>query len=366
VTIYLTAEQILFIHYRLVSETGGEHGLRDLGLLESAVARPRQTFGNEELYPDIFEKAAALMAKKPETKAENVVAGVAISKPDKELWPGITKLDLARYYEMAAGRMLPHVKGRPISMVRAPDGIDGQRFFQRHVLAGVAAVKPLKARGVKKPYHAIDSVEGLIALAQAAVLEIHPWGCKENDPETPERIVIDLDPDPELGYDRTIDGAKEVREALEFCGFTPFVKTTGGKGIHVVAAIKGTPKIPATWVDAKDFAHGLVERVAQAAPERYTTNMSKAKRGGKIFLDYLRNARSATAVAAYSLRARPGVPASTPLAWDELSTIDDPADLNYATLPERLAAGAPDPWAGIDQAARALTKDMERKLDKRA
>ena len=141
--------------------------------------------------------------------------------------------------------MLPHIRRRPISMVRAPDGINGQQFFQRHVLAGVAAVKPLKARGVKKPFHAIDSVEGLVALAQAAVLEIHPWGCKENDPETPERIIIDLDPDPELPFDRVIDGAKEVRDALALCGFTPFVKTTGGKGIHVVVAIKGTPKKPA-------------------------------------------------------------------------------------------------------------------------
>ena len=303
------------------------------------------------------KRAAALMAKKPATKAENVVAGVAISKPDKELWPGVTKLDLARYYEMAAERMLPHIKGRPISMVRAPDGINGQRFFQRHVLAGVAAVKPLKARGVKEPYHAIDSVEGLIALAQAAVLEIHPWGCKENDPETPERIVIDLDPDPELGYDRVIDGAKEVRDALELCGFTPFVKTTGGKGIHVVAAIKGTPKAPATWADAKDFAHALVERVAQAAPERYTTNMSKAKRGGKIFLDYLRNDRMATAIGVWSPRARPGAPIATPVAWKDLRKGFDPSAFTIETAGPLLKRA--DPWK--DLAASAISLETARK-----
>jgi bifunctional non-homologous end joining protein LigD len=303
------------------------------------------------------KKAAALMAKKPAAKAESVVAGVAISKPNKELWPGITKLDLARYYEMAAERMLPHIKGRPISMVRAPDGISGQQFFQRHVLAGVGAVKPLKARGVKEPYHAIDSVEGLIALAQAAVLEIHPWGCKENDPETPERIIIDLDPDPELGFDRVIEAAKELREALASCGFTPFVKTTGGKGIHVVVAIKGTPKKQATWPDAKDFAHALVERVAQAAPERYTTNMSKAKRGGKIFLDYLRNDRMATAIGAWSTRARPGAPIATPLAWKDLRTGFDPKAFTIDTAAALLKRA--DPWK--DLAASAISLDAARK-----
>jgi bifunctional non-homologous end joining protein LigD len=302
-------------------------------------------------------KRVALMAKRPAARAENMVAGVAISKPDKALWPGITKLDLARYYEMAADRMLPHIKGRPISMVRAPDGIGGQRFFQRHVLAGVAAAKPLKARGVKEPYHATDSIEGLIALAQAAVLEIHPWGCKANDPETPERIIIDLDPDPDLGYDRTIDGANEVREVLEQCGFTPFVKTTGGKGIHVVVAIKGTPKTPATWPNAKDFAQALVERVAAAAPERYTTNMSKAKRGGKIFLDYLRNDRMATAIGPWSPRARPDATIATPVAWKDLHKSIDPSAFTIKTAGPLLKRA--DPWK--DLAASAISLESARK-----
>jgi bifunctional non-homologous end joining protein LigD len=273
------------------------------------------------------------------------------------LWPGITKLDLARHYEMAAERMLPHVRLRPISMVRAPDGINGERFFQRHVLAGVAAVVPLKARGEPKPFHAIDSVEGLVALAQAAVLEIHPWGCKENDPETPERIIIDLDPDPELPFDRVIDGAKEVRDALALCGFTPFVKTTGGKGIHVVVAIKGTPKNPARWPAAKEFAHALVERVAEAAPERYTTNMSKKQRGGKIFLDYLRNDRMATAVGPWSPRARPGATIATPAAWKDLRKGFDPAAFTLKTAAPLLKRA--DPWKDI--AASAISLESARK-----
>ena len=297
------------------------------------------------------------VAKANGEKAQCVVAGVRISHPEKQLWPGITKLDLARYYEKAAERVLPQIAGRPISLVRAPDGIDGERFFQRHVLAGAAAARPLKTRGEKSPFHAIDSVEGLVALAQAGVLEIHPWGCKKNDPETPERLVFDLDPDPALGFDEVMDDAQAVREALQLCGFTPFVKTTGGKGIHVVVAIKGSPKKPASWADAKDFAHALVDRMADAEPERYTTNMAKKKRGGKIFLDYLRNDRMATAVGPWSPRARPGGPIATPIAWKELRKGFDPAAFTIKTAAPLLKRA--DPWK--DLAASAIPLETARK-----
>ncbi len=296
-------------------------------------------------------------APKKTAETENVVAGVNISSPGKELWPGITKLDLAHYYEKAAERMLPHIEGRPISMVRAPDGIAGQRFFQRHVLAGAAGARPLKARGEPKPFHAIDGVEGLVALAQAAVIEIHPWGCKRNDPETPERLIIDLDPDPDLPFEQVIAGAKEVRGALELCGFTPFVKTTGGKGIHVVVAIKGTPKTPARWPDAKAFAHALVERIAAAAPGRYTTNMSKKQRGGKIFLDYLRNDRMATAIGPWSPRAREGATIATPISWKDLRTGFDPSAFRMESAAALLKRA--HPWE--DLAASAIPLDAARK-----
>ena len=302
-------------------------------------------------------KAAALMANKPPARGENVVAGITISNPQKELWPGVTKLDLARYFEIAAERMLPHIAGRPISMVRAPDGINGQRFFARHVLAGAKAAVPIKARGVKEPYHAVDTVEGLVALAQAAVLEIHPWGCKAYDPETPERIIIDLDPDPELSCERVTAAAKDVRDALELVGFTPFVKTTGGKGIHVVVAIKGTPKAPATWADAKDFAHVLVDKIAQVAPDRYTTNMAKSKRRGKIFLDYLRNDRMATAVGPWSVRAREGATIATPVAWKDLRKGFDPSGFTIKTALALLKRA--DPWK--DLAASAISLESARK-----
>ncbi len=301
---------------------------------------------------------------RPKTKpGANVVAGITISHPEKILWPkskegpAITKLELARYYEMAAERMLPHVALRPISMVRAPEGIEGERFYQRHVLAGLAAVVPMKVAGEKAPYHAIDSVEGLVALGQAAVVEIHPWGAKRGDPETPERLIFDLDPAPELPFERVIDAAKEMRRLLAACGFTPFVKTTGGKGIHVVVAIKGSTKKPPSWPEAKDFARLVAEKAAAAAPGRYTTNMSKKQRVGRIFVDYLRNDRTATAVAPWSPRARPGAPVAVPLAWNDVKKGLDPAEFSIATATAIFKRA--DPWK--DLAASAVSLEAARK-----
>ena len=301
--------------------------------------------------------------KKSAARSQSVVHGLAITHPEKVLWPAaktagaVTKLDLARYYELAAPRMLPHIQRRPISMVRAPDGIGGQRFFQRHVLAGVAAASPMDVEGEKQPFHSIDSVEGLVALGQAAVLEIHPWGCKQGDPETPERLIFDLDPAPDLAFERVIEAAKDIRAALLDCGLTPFVKTTGGKGLHVVTAIAGTRTKPVTWDEAKAFALELAERVAKAAPERYVTNMSKKKRGGKIFLDYLRNGRMATAVAPWSPRARDGATIATPLSWNQLRKGLDPAAFTIASAAQLLKHA--DPWK--DLAASAASLESARK-----
>jgi bifunctional non-homologous end joining protein LigD len=174
--------------------------------------------------------------------------------------------------------------------------------------------------------------------------------------------VFDLDPDEGLPWRQVVDAAFEVRAALAELGLVPFLKTTGGKGLHVVVPLLRRQG----WEPVRRFCEAFARTMAGAAPRRFTANMSKAQRRGRIYLDYLRNVRGATAVAAYSLRARPGVPVSTPLGWDELAEVDDPADLNYATVPERLAAGHLDPWAGIDQSARALTRSIERKLAERA
>jgi DNA ligase D len=196
-----------------------------------------------------------------------------------------------------------------------------------------------------------------LALAQFGAVEFHSWGCRIDKPERPDRMVLDLDPDESLPWRETVKAAFEIRAALQELGLVPFVKTTGGKGLHVVVALARRQG----WAQVRRFSELFAAHMAQRLPRIFTINMAKTQRRGRIFLDYLRNVRSATAVAAYSLRARPGAPASTPLAWREIEEIDDPADLNYSTVPVRLTE-VDDPWAELAGSARSLTKDMERKL----
>ena len=284
---------------------------------------------------------------------------IAISHPDKVLWPkagrdaAVTKADLAAYYAFAADRLLEHIAGRPLSLVRTPDGIDGQHFFQRHLMPGSSTeLKPVRVKGEAKPYITIDGAAGLRALAQAGVTEIHPWGSRPGDPETPARIVFDLDPAPDVKFAAVIAAALEMRARLKNLGFEPFVKTTGGKGIHVVIAVKGTPKKPLTWPMAKSFARAFCVALERDTPGRYTTNMSKKLRSGKIFLDYLRNDRTSTAVAPWSPRARPHAPISMPLPWSALKPGLDPLDFTVHKAKKLLKRA--DPWKGIDKTAKAL------------
>lgn len=286
-----------------------------------------------------------------------------VSHPDKVMWPdeGLTKQNLADYYAAAADRILPHIKGRPLSIVRAPDGIEGQRFFQRHMMAGNEHFVPMKVKGEKKPYLAVDNEEGLIALAQAAVLEFHPWGSRQGDPETPERIIFDVDPDAGLDFARVREAAKALKARLEACGLVPFLKTTGGKGLHVCAPVKGTPKSPATWPDAKAFSKKLCQMLERDEPDRYTTNLKKSARKERIFLDYLRNDRTATAVGPWSPRARPGATIATPLAWRELNAKLDPAKFSLAEAGAVLRRA--DPWKDIGKHAGSLSAAL-KKLEK--
>jgi bifunctional non-homologous end joining protein LigD len=293
-----------------------------------------------------------------------VLHGVAISNPDKQLWPAtddspaVTKGDLVRYYEMAASRILPHIADRPLSIVRAPDGIGGEQFFQRHVVPGLQAyAKPIRVTGESKPYFSIDTEDGLVAMGQVAVLELHPWGAKPGEPDVPQRLIFDLDPAPDVAFESVIGAAKDMRAQLAHLGFTPFVKTTGGKGIHVVVAIKGAPKKPLTWTQAKDFARDVCLQMERKSPDRYTTNMSKKVRGGKIFLDFLRNSRTATAVAPWSPRARTGATISMPLPWSKLKPGLDPA---LFTIPNaaKLLRGI-DPWKDLN--ATAVNLETARK-----
>lgn len=309
------------------------------------------------------DKRTAAGTEQPGANAVTI-SGTTITNAHKVLWPAesshraITKADLAKYYEAVAPRMLPHIEGRPLSIVRAPDGIDGERFFQRHAPPGTSErVRFISVRGERKPFLAVDSVEGLVALAQAAVLEIHVWGSKPGDPDTPERLVFDLDPAPDVAFQVVMDVAKRVGARLKNCGFTPFLKTTGGKGLHVVAAIKGTSRNPVTWAQAREFAQAFCALMVREEPERYTINMSKQKRAGKIFLDYLRNDRMASAVAPWSPRARPGAPIALPIEWSRLRTRFDPSKFTITTVGPPLRR--PDAWKALASSAAPLHNARE-------
>jgi bifunctional non-homologous end joining protein LigD len=290
----------------------------------------------------LAEPKAAKTKSAAQPRGSSVVMNQPISHPDKALWPDagdkepVTKLELARYYETLAGWMLPHINGRPCSLVRAPDGIEGeQRFFQRHAGAGQSSLfTQIKVSGDRKPYLQIDRAEALIAAAQAGALELHPWNCAPGKPEEPGRFVFDLDPAPDLDFDDVVAAAKVLKDRLEDLGFTTFVKTTGGKGLHVVTPFKAGGL---DWKDAKAMAREICARMAADEPDKYLVNMSKDKRKGRIFLDYLRNDRMATAVAPLSPRARPGATVSMPLTWAQVKRGLDPKAFTVRTAPKLLA-----------------------------
>ena len=287
-----------------------------------------------------------------------VVAGVTLSNPDKVLWPGtegrpdITKADLARYYEAVADRILPHVGDRPTSIIRAPEGIGGETFFQRHAMPGSNPRLKLIDVNERKPYVSVVDAGGLVAIGQSGGLELHPWGCAPGEPEIPDQITFDLDPDEGLDFNDVISAARVVKAKLETLGLNPFVKTTGGKGLHVVVPIRTDARSRITWDQNKAFAKAVSEAIRADAPDRFTTTLAKKARGGKIFLDYLRNGRMATAVAPWSPRARPAAGIAFPLSWTQVRAGLDPTAFNLWTY-EALLRKA-DPWKGYRAGATSL------------
>ena len=245
--------------------------------------------------------------------------GVKLTHPDRVLWEGqgLTKLGLAEYYAEVSDYILPHVTGRPLALVRCPNGAEGQCFYQKHAFAGLTdAVDVVKVEenGGEAETLVIHDLRGLITLVQASVLEIHPWGARIEDTEHPDILIFDLDPGDGVPWTAVIEGAREIRQRLKEAGIESFVKTTGGKGLHVVSPLRPGPG----WDELKEFAHAIALSMERDAPAKYISNMAKKARSGKIFIDYLRNGRGATAVAAYSTRARPNAPVSTPVRWEEL------------------------------------------------
>jgi bifunctional non-homologous end joining protein LigD len=305
-------------------------------------------------------KSKKLHASSKHTADETTVAGVRLSHPDRVLYPddGFTKQDLAEYYERVADWVLPYVVKRPLTLVRCPGGHTGECFFQKHITGNLPDTLhgvPIKEKGKKEEYISIDDVAGLIALVQMGTLELHPWPAREDNVERPDYLVFDLDPGDGTTWKDVIRGAVEMRDLLEGAGFTTFLRTSGGKGLHVVVPIDRRT----TWDDFKRFAKAVADKMTREAPDRYIATMSKAKRHGKIFIDYLRNQPGATAIASYSTRRRQGAPVATPIAWDELSAKTRPDMFNIKNLPKRLEKLKKDPWADFFKVRQSITAKIQ-------
>lgn len=311
-------------------------------------------------------KPVATTAAKPSAKAakpharaakgSDELAGVILTHPDRVLYAdqGLTKRDLALYYMEVADLMLPHLAGRPLSLVRCPDGEGKACFYQKHpgnsAPAALRRIKISEGSGTNE-YVIVDNAAGLVALVQMGVLEVHPWGSTEKELEKPDRIIFDFDPAPDLDWKRVIAAAAEMRDRLKAFGLESFLKTTGGKGLHVVAPVAPRDE----WPEVKAFTKALATAMERDAPNAYTTVMSKKERKGKIFIDYLRNDRGATAIAPYSTRARPGAPVAMPIPWKALTPALKPSEFTVLTVPKKLKAQRTDPWAEIGKLRQPIT-----------
>ena len=296
----------------------------------------------------------------PAAERDNVVAGVAITHASRTIFPdmGATKLDVARYYEAVGNVMVPHLRDRPLSLLRCPEGVGATCFFQKHF--GKTELKSLSRLSVqerkgKMEYLVLHTTSDLVELAQHGIVELHPWGCRADDLERPDQLIFDLDPDPSVEWASVVDTAHALKQHLEELGLTSFAKTTGGKGLHLVLPLQRK----ASWDEIKEFSRAFAESVAEAAPSMFTTNPLKRLRKGKIFVDYLRNDKGSTAVAPYSLRAREGAPVAMPMPWSEITKKLDPRRFTLRTVPA-LVSKRPDPWRDISKVRQEITERARR------
>jgi bifunctional non-homologous end joining protein LigD len=292
-----------------------------------------------------------------------IVAGIRLTNPDRVFYPedGITKLELARHYETVAERMLPLAVRRPLTLLRCPEGYDQSCFFQKILEDGVAEVIPRvrvkETAGEVKDYLMIDALPALVMLVQLGVLEIHVWGSRADKLEQPDILVLDIDPGPGVSWARVVRAAQKLKLVVETLGLVPFLRVTGGKGLHVVVPIVRGPD----WDGARDFTLAIARALAIAEPREFTASMAKRARPGKIFIDYVRNTRNSTAIASYSTRSERGAPVALPIDWDELDPrASGPPSFLLRDVPARLELR--DPWIGFAGARRAVTKAMKRAL----
>jgi bifunctional non-homologous end joining protein LigD len=290
------------------------------------------------------------------------LSGVRFTSPERVVYPeqGVTKLELAQHYVAVADAMLPHLRTRPVTMIRCPDNYKAC-FFQKHIdeaahYEGVTGVR-LKENKGENIYATIDVVKGIIALVQLGVVEFHTPGIRRDKLDSPDRFILDLDPDPSVGWDRVVEAAAAMRDLLQEIGLVSFAKTTGGKGLHVVVPIRRSRSVEEVLAFSNALA-GLFENVM---PQRYTTNVAKAKRKGKILIDYLRNGPGATAVEVYSARAREGAPVAMPVAWDELNEVRGDS-FTVRNAKDRLASLPADPWSGFFEVRQSITAKMMKQV----
>ena len=354
-----TRRGAIWVEPRRVAEIAYSNWTRD-GILRHPSFQGLRTDKPPEAI--VKEKAKAVAkASKPSNTARKkqgagTVAGVVLTHPDRVLYPdqGLTKHDLAEYYVAVAEAMLPHLAGRPLSLVRCPEGAGAACFYQKH--PGNSAPKALRRIKIEEgsgthEYVVADDVGALVALVQMGVLEIHPWGSREDNLERPDRIIFDFDPAPDVPWSRVVSAAGEMRARLESLGLKSFLKATGGKGLHVVAPI--APR--EAWPEVKAFTKAVAGVMERDAPRDYTTVMSKAERRGRIFIDYLRNDRGSTAIAPYSTRARAGAPVAAPLPWSALKASLEPGAYTVLTIPKRLKTLKADPWEEMAALRQAIT-----------
>jgi len=350
---------VTFVEPELVAEVEfrgwtGDHNLRHAAFRGLREDKPPREIVREQVQAS--ESAAAKAKPAPRSQ-------VKLTHPDRIYWPedGVTKQGLADYHAEVWRYIAPFIVGRPLALVRCPDGITKSCFFQKHSWRGMNKAIRVSKDVDGEELLSIGDLDGLIALVQAGTLEIHPWGSTLEKIETPDTLIFDLDPGGGLGWSDIIEGARDVKERLEAVGLNCFVKTSGGKGLHVFTPLQ--PKV--AWDEAKAFCKGIAEAMAADTPDRYVAVATKARRSGRIFVDYLRNGRGATAVTAYGTRARPGAAVSMPVAWDELDQLTGPAQFTIDNAPMRLANLTADPWAGFRAAAVPLPVSGGRRSRKR-